>query len=338
VIDDIFVFDGVIHVYDMSEENLLPERPDTASFVQMWHYALAPMRYPTNGSFGGDFQWQRRFSAEDMFQLEFVESPVDMAMAHAVPVWDWFKDGFAPLDAQYELSSAHPDRVVLCGAVDPIHHGVDGALEQMEYQVKELGARSFKFYNGHVDKSWACDDPELAYPLYRKAHELGVNLLQFHKGLPFGEWDVELLRPVDIQRPAREFRDMTFVIHHLALPYFDEAVNIASRFPNVYLALSGVMTYLRIAPREVQQQMGKMLQMVGPHKLIWGSEAAMTGPPGPFLKNFMEMEIPEDLQDGYGYPQITHEDKRMILGGNMARLLGIDVEAKLAELAASPVA
>ena len=333
MIDDLFIFDGVVHVYDMSDENLKLERPDTAPFVQSWRAELAPMRYPTpNSQFGDDFEWKRAFSVQDMYDLEFVESPVDMAMAHAVPVWDWFGKSFAPLKAQYEFAAAHPDRVVLCGAVDPIHHGVDGALKEMEYQVKELGARSFKFYNGHIDKSWRCDDKEIAYPLYRKAAELGVDVLQFHKGLPFGEWDVDVLRPIDIQAPAREFRDMKFIVHHLALPYVDELISIAARFPNVYMALSGVMNYLRIAPREVQHQLGKMLRNVGPHKLIWGSEAAMTGPPGPFLKNFVDLQMPEDLCDGYGYPQITHEDKRMILGGNMAGLLGIDVPAKIKQL------
>ncbi|MFJ9033419.1 amidohydrolase family protein [Streptomyces sp. NPDC102274] len=112
----------------------------------------------------------------------------------------------------------------------------------------------------------------------------------------------------------------------------DEAVSIAARFPNVYLALSGVLNYLRIAPTEVHHQLGKVLRDVGPHKLIWGSEAAMTGPPAPFLKNFAELTLPEELCDGWGYPQITREDKRMILGGNMAGLLGIDVPGKLEQL------
>jgi predicted TIM-barrel fold metal-dependent hydrolase len=333
VIDDMFVFDCVVHVYDMSDENLDHSRPDTPPFIESWKQELAPMRYPTDGRFGGDYDWKRSFTVEDMYQLEFVESPVDMAVAHAVPVWDWFPESFSPLKAQVEFAQAHPDRVLLCGAVDPLHHGVDGALKEMEHQAKELGARSFKFYNGHIDKSWRCDDREIAYPLYRKAHELGIDVINFHKGLPFGEWDVDVLRPVDIQAPAREFRDMNFIIHHLALPYIDELISIAARFPNVYVAMSGVLNYLRIAPREVQHQVGKLLRSVGSHKLLWGSEAAMTGPPGPFLENFVDLQIPDDLCDGYGYPQLTRADKEAILGGNLARLMGVDIDSKLEQLA-----
>jgi uncharacterized protein len=92
------------------------------------------------------------------------------------------------------------------------------------------------------------------------------------------------------------------------------------------------MSFLHIAPRKIQVWMGELLQNVGAYKLIWGSEAAMTGPPGPFLKAFMDLEIPEELQADYGYPQITRDDKKMILGLNLAGLLGIDVQAKVRQL------
>jgi predicted TIM-barrel fold metal-dependent hydrolase len=100
--------------------------------------------------------------------------------------------------------------------------------------------------------------------------------------------------------------------------------------------LSGVLSMVKVAPRLVQEQLGKLLQHVGSDKLMWGSEAAMTGPPGPFLEQFMKLEIPYEMRDGYGYPQITLEDKRKILGLNMARLFNVDVEAKKAELGLVP--
>ena len=71
---------------------------------------------------------------------------------------------------------------------------------------------------------------------------------------------------------------------------------------------------------------------MGPEKLLWGSEAPVMGCPQPVLEQFMELEIPEDLRRGYGYPQITREDKELILGKNMARLMGIDIEEKKQEL------
>ncbi len=52
------------------------------------------------------------------------------------------------------------------------------------------------------------------------------------------------------------------------------------------------------------------------------------GCPQPVLEHFMALKIPEDLRRGYGYPQITREDKEMILGANMARLTGLDIEGE----------
>jgi hypothetical protein len=146
--------------------------------------------------------------------------------------------------------------------------------------------------------------------------------------------NLEMLSPLDLQAAARDFPDLTFVIHHLALPYFEEAVNIASRFPNIYLALSGNIGAYTIAPRLVQQQIGRLLMEVGVDKLLWGSEAALMGGPGAYLEAFMDLEIPQDLREGFGYPQITAEDKKKILGENFARVMGIDIEAKRRQLAA----
>jgi hypothetical protein len=43
----------------------------------------------------------------------------------------------------------------------------------------------------------------------------------------------------------------------------------------------------------------------------------------------MAFELPEDLKQQYGV-DLTMETKHKIIGGNLARLYGIDVDAKLA--------
>ncbi len=50
----------------------------------------------------------------------------------------------------------------------------------------------------------------------------------------------------------------------------------------------------------------------------------------------MAMEIPDDLRDGYGFPQITRVDRENILGLTFARLTGIDVEEMKHKLAPAP--
>lgn len=331
MLNGMFVFDCVIHNYDLSVENLREDRPDA-------DLSRRQMLAATSGQYRTKMEYARRWTAEDLYDLVFVQAPTDMAMAQVVPIYDWFKDWFAPVQAQYEMAKAYPDRVVFCGGVDPNYRGLDDALEQLEYQVTELGARSIKFYNGHLDGSWRCDDKKIAYPLYEKCGELGIDVLQFHKGVPFGLQSVEELRPTDLQAPARDFPDLKFLIHHLALPYFDETVNIAARFPNVYLPLSGTFAHYPVGPRRVMEQLGRLLMEVGVDKLFWGSEAALAGGPAPYLAAIAEMRMPESLMEDYGFPEFTEEDKRKVLGLNFAKLMGVDVEAKQAELSASSVA
>ena len=85
-----------------------------------------------------------------------------------------------------------------------------------------------------------------------------------------------------------------------------------------------------IAPWQFQDYMGRLLRDVGSDRIIWGSEAPLFGNPQPVIEWFWNMQIDPELQDHYGYPEITEYDKRKILGENQARLFGVNVEdAKL---------
>ena len=319
MIEDVVVVDAVVHLSDMSDANLLdvPWAQRARELPLALGEALRPLH-------GDPTDFADRISVETMTRMVFEDSPTDVAISQVVPIFDYYADWWAPVQLQADFARANPGRAYFCGGVDPAYRGVDAALEHLEWQVTELDAISLKFYNGHVEKSWRCDDRELAYPLYERAGELGVDVLQFHKGFPFGLEDVEDVRPNDLQAAARDFPDLTFVIHHLGVPYFEETVLIAARFPNVHLCLGANLAFTPIAPRQVAEQLGRLLRDVGPDKLWYGSEAGLAGPPRPYLQAFWDLRMPEDLQVGYGYPEITHEDRRKILGGNCARVLGID--------------
>jgi predicted TIM-barrel fold metal-dependent hydrolase len=337
MIDDYFVFDAVIHSYDHSDANLRDDQWDSPLARQI--SINTGSRIPTPGrdvGFPEDGSYERKWTPEELHRLVFETSGTDMAMAHTIPVFDWYRDGLAPVEANYRLSQIYPDEVVFCGGVDPVYHG-DGTLDEMERQAVEWGTKAFKFYNAHVnDNSWRCDDEKLAYPMYEKARELGINILQFHKGIPLGTTDIEDSRAVDLQRAARDFPDMTFIIYHLAYPYVEECINIAARFPNIYLALSGNVAFYFLRPQQFYMQFGQALQDVGSQRLLWGSESPLVGNPQPYIHALATMQIPHDLQEGYGFPAITDDDRRNILGLNYARLLGIDPAAKTSVSSGEP--
>lgn len=329
--DDVFIFDCVVHAYDVSDENLLPvpgaelAREISARgggrnlppIREMAHGPDSETGYPENVN--------HAWTPEELYAIEFEGTGVDMAMAQTIPVYDWFERGLSPVEANYAFAAQYPDKVLFAGGVDPSYH-TEGIYEEMERQVEEWDARAFKFYNAHANgKSWRCDDEKVAYPMYEKARDLGIDVLQFHKGIALGTTNIEDLRPNDIQRAAADFPDMQFVIYHLAIPYFAECVSIGARFPNVHLALSGNVNYGFVQPRVLLQQVGELLLHVGSDSLIFGSEAPVLGGPEPYIDLLLDLEMPEDLQEGFGYPQITMDDKRKMLGGNFAKLLGVPV-------------
>ena len=77
--------------------------------------------------------------------------------------------------------------------------------------------------------------------------------------------------------------------------------------------------------------LGKLLFWCGEDKIVYGSEAPIWQPQWA-LNAFQAFSIPQDLCEGYGYPQLTEQAKRKILGENLLRLHGMDVTDTVARL------
>jgi predicted TIM-barrel fold metal-dependent hydrolase len=328
---DMFVFDNVVHAFDLTEENVAGSRVssgyDHAVLVERLAGSYGSKINPANPKLKGT-----AMTPERAYEYMFANSQIDMAVAQTVPLFAYFKDGFAPAARNYELARAFPDRFVFCGGVDPLWQGVEAAVDELERQHSEWNATSFKFYQTQYDRSWRADDEKLAYPLYEKCLELGITNVQFHKGIPFAFENIEDLRPNDLQKAARDFPKLTFVIHHLGMPYVDETMNIAGRFPNIWVALSGWVNAYPLMPYECLHALGKALMFVGPDRLLWGTESFLAASVQPWVELFATIQIPDELQDKHGYPPITDEARRKMFGLNQARLLGMDVDRQIAKL------
>ena len=172
------------------------------------------------------------------------------------------------------------------------------------------------------------DDPRVAFPIFEKAQELGVNLIGVHKGVPLGPQPIEHTQTWDMDGAAANFPDINFVIFHVGLPFLDETCWQLIRYPNLYASIAATVNFLVRAPRMFAEILGKLLFWCGEDKIIYGSEAPLWHPQWA-LRAFMDFQIPEDLCAGYGYPQLTDQAKRKIVGENLLRLHGMDLaEAK----------
>lgn len=339
MIDNAFVFDAVVHVVDWSIDAMKDDAEFRNPEVQAEMMRLS--RVLTGGVFDADVSRISPTGAlagshEANFDMLFRHAPTDMAVVGSLPFGpgttsDLYEDPDHFLKVNYGFAKAYPERCIFSGGVEPLAGGVECALEAIEYQRVELGSPLMKFY----PFLWRADDEKLAYPLYEKCREVGIKTLQFHMCLPGdASHDVEIQRPNYLQRVARDFPDMQIVMHHPMPLYFDELANIAARFQNIHLLISPMIQLSLARPRLIQKLLGELLQSVGSERLLYGSEGAVSGNPTPFIEALWNFEIPEDLQEGYGFPEITRQDKENILGLNMAKLLNVDVEAKKREIAA----
>jgi predicted TIM-barrel fold metal-dependent hydrolase len=324
--DGMFVFDCVVHTQDFTERQVAPgtdgrnvtaHRENQASFNKLMASKGGPSDKPDFYD-PVDPEWANA-------QL-FERSDTDIAMVQTVPLFGPWKDSLGPAQLCYDLTRVNPDRLIFCGGVDPSWQGVDFALREMERQVHEWGAKSFKFYT-YQDRnhSWAADDREIAYPLYEKALELGIKMIQFHKGYPLGMHPVEAFKPNDLQMAAYDFPELNFGIHHMGDPYVDETISIVGRFPNMHLMLPLWFNQYFLQPYPMLHRIGQALLFIGPDRLAYGSEGFIWPDIQAYIDMWADLEMPEELQDRYGYPELTREIKEKVFGLNFARALGYDI-------------
>ena len=96
---------------------------------------------------------------DDIDEMVYEHSSTDMLCAMPLPLTDLFRDGLSPWEECAELAARRPDRTVFWGSVNPLEGR--HALDLMERQVGEFGAKAFKFYNVRYDfgQPWRMDDP-----------------------------------------------------------------------------------------------------------------------------------------------------------------------------------
>ena len=86
----------------------------------------------------------------------------------------------------------------------------------MERQVKDLKIDAWKMYTGAEigEKAWRMDDEKVAYPFWEKTKALGIKNLCVHKGLPLGAFNEEACRPLDLEKAAKDWPDLNFIVYH----------------------------------------------------------------------------------------------------------------------------
>jgi uncharacterized protein len=206
---------------------------------------------------------------------------------------------------------------------------------------------------------WRLDDEGVAYPTYElisenyerlKEDRPGLNNICVHKGLAPGPPDVaERGHPSDVPKAATDWPNLNFIIYHSCIQpaFFDrqsldeirsgvlrngvpdikwttEFAQLAEPFGNVYAEIgttwaSSIITF----PTVAAHIMGQLLKFVGKKRIVFGSDSVWYGSPQWQIEALWRFEIPEEIRQQFGYPELDHDAKRRILGLNSAKLYGL---------------
>lgn len=341
MIEDVFVIDGVGHALDFSDANITDGvPPEKIRDFRAFGYSGFVMQIESKepGYRLTPEEWQTHFTAEDLAHAFFVESDADMVVGHAVDIKPLFKRGMFRWDVLLDLKNIAPERTLLYAGVDTFNTERPAILEHMD-QAVEQGAIAFKFYpsNGIFDReanrlvSQFYDDPEVAYPLFEHARKMGVKTVAFHKAQPVGVGPNTVVGVQDISTAAAEFPDLIFEVVHAGWAFLEDTTYQLQYHPNVYANLENTLGLVINQPRRFAHILGTLLRAGVEDRLIFGSGCALNHP-DPQIRAFWEFQMPQELVEGYGYPEVTDEIKRKILGENFARMHGIDIEERKAAI------
>jgi uncharacterized protein len=330
MIDDVFVFDGVAHLFNFEEKNAFgPPGVMFNNHLYAFHNALTPDSEPHLPP----EEFLRQWTAGDIRQMVYDESDTDMLVAMPLPLTDLFKDGLSPWQECAELASRDPDRTIFWGSVNPLEGRK--ALDLMERQVGEFGAKAFKFYNVRYDYGtpfpWRMDDPQVAFPIFEKAQELGVNLIGVHKGVPLGPQPIEHTPDLGHGRRGRELpgHQLRHLPRRAAIPGRD------------MLAAHPVPEPLRLAGRNDQLPCPRAADVRRDHReavVLVRRRQDRLRLRGTHLPSAVGVAGLHGLPDSrrslrrLRLPQLTDQAKRKILGENLLRLHGMDVQEARATL------
>jgi len=209
-------------------------------------------------------------------------------------------------------------------------------------------------------RQWRHDDEQVAYPTFElinklypnvKAQKPGFNNICVHKGLTNAEpVRPEIGHPADLPKAAKDWPNLNFITYHACIQpaffMYDSLQDVKSGkmregvpdikwtteyallvrpYKNTYAELgttwaSSVVTF----PTVAAHLMGQLMKFMGPDRIVFGSDSVWYGSPQWQIDAMWRFQIPEDLRKKYGYPELTQDAKRKILGLNSAKLYGIN--------------
>jgi predicted TIM-barrel fold metal-dependent hydrolase len=305
--------------------------------------SVAPQRW-------ADLRGAAALSLAEYLRCLFVESETALAVLTSAP-----GEGERNILTNHEIAVTRELIDRLAGAGRLLHHAIvhpnlPGELDAMPRLHERLRPDGWKVYtlygDGAAGRGFRLDDERTGIPFLERSRALGVRVICAHKGFS------SLARtgsPQDVGPAAAAFPDLDLLVYHSGYeaprhaadeegPYRAQTplrgtdrlvASLAAagipRGANVWAELGSTWQCLVRRPREAAHVLGKLLLAVGEDRVLWGTDSIWYGSPQPLIDAFHAFQIPEELRERHGYPELTPAIKRKILGENAARVYRIDL-------------
>jgi predicted TIM-barrel fold metal-dependent hydrolase len=305
-----------------------------------------------------EHKWEDLYLANYIKEM-FLDSDTSMAVITGLPAKTDDQNVLTPaemVETRAEVNGlARSRRIIAHGLFSPDLGKSD--LETMHRQFENLKVEAWKGYPGQplADGSvgWWMDDEKIAYPSYEYSRKIGIKNICVHKGLPLPGWEVEHSSPRDVEKAAKDFPDMNFLIYHAGfkgvrdalpavqddfktvtnIPWVSDLCSMRKRNPrmkNVYMDLGTTFGMTAITqPKLCAYMLGLMLDAFGEDHVLWGTDSIWWGSPQWQIEALRRLQMPEDLMKRFGFKPLTGKVKEKIFGLNSAKVYGIDVKAKM---------
>jgi uncharacterized protein len=315
-----FTIDGVCHPYNFAKENL------NGRFGRIFNdvmHSFHPLVNPPGRAMSRQ-EWERDWQPQEFIETMLLESWTDMCAVHSTPIYDAYGDGLVSNEKGAWLKERYPDRVIWYTCADLFDDR--GKVLRMLEENFARGADGVKLYpSRYVEgftESWRMDSRETAFPVFELAQRHGVRNIAVHKALPIGPISSEGMLVDDISAAANCFPDLNFQIVHAGFMFVEETSMLLRNHPNIYATMEASMLFAILDPPHQVKLFSEFFAAGGFEKVIFAS-AAVNPHPQVVLDALAAFQMPE------GSPfQLNEHTRGLIMGGNLARLHGIDIEAR----------
>ena len=252
----------------------------------------------------------------DRLVAEMDAAGVDRAFLVAAD-FSWVTDDApdpADLAAEhYRVCKRHPDRFRVFWGVDP-RAGAEG-VALFERCVREYGFAGMKVYplNG-----FSPSDRRL-YPYYEVCAAVGLPVLT-HTGPGWAPLDFSFGVPLLVDRAARDFPGVAFILGHGGVTHVEEASYLCAHRPNVHLDISQFPAVL--SADGWQAHLNALFRSGISHKILFG-----TCWPSFRLSASLPALVKEFREGTAVFDGVRSADRALIMAGNIQRLVGTSTHA-----------